>query len=96
MLIWPVVTSITGTNPPFIGVAGVVTVKFTWFIATGLPFKVSAPFPLFDRTFPALVFPFKPFPPAIISSWAMITDLVTVTVTIAVSQFVKLPTSHIW
>ena len=46
---------------------------FTWAIAAGLPFKVSLPFPLLFRTFPALGLPVVPLPPAIVSSWAMIT-----------------------
>ena len=65
-------------------------------MATLTPFRVSFPFPLLFKTLPALVLPVVPFPPLIVSSWAIITGAITVTVTVAESQLVGFSISHIW
>ena len=69
----PVATSIDGTGLVPIGVAGDKIVMVTCEISAWLPFKVSIPLPLLFNTFPALVFPVVPLPPANASFWAMIT-----------------------
>ena len=94
--ICPVVVLTVGTGPPFMATAGVTTVKFTWPIVTGTPFKVSGPFPLEVNTLPALGFPVVPFPPEMVSFTALITGAGHVIVTIAVSQFVGAAFSQIW
>ena len=92
----PVVVLRVGTNPPLIGVAGVVTVIVTRArFANGVPFKVSGPFPLLGNTFPRLAFPTIPIVEGIVSSLATIVAAETGTVTTAVSQLVGFKISQI-
>ena len=93
MLTCPVVPSIVGTGAPPIETAGIVTVRFTWSIVILTPFRVSFPFPLFFKTFPALEFPLAPSMSINLSSCAIITGAggagtVTVIVTVAESQLI--------
>ena len=86
-----------GTNPPPIGVAGLITVIVTRArLANGVPFKVSGPLPLVDNTLPRFVFPTKPLVEGIVSSWATIGAALTGIVTTAVSQLFGFKTSQIW
>ena len=88
----------TGTiGLPLMPVAGVVTVIVTDVVSVkAVPFKVSLPFPLFGKTFPA-GYPVVPFCPVLavnVSSCANIVPAVTVMVTVAGSQFAGFNVSH--
>src|ERR1035437_1822992 len=85
----PVAGSSVGTEPPLIGVAGVVTLTFTSAITTAAPFNLSLVSALI-----ALVFPVFPLIPVTASFVAWIVAGSTVTEILAVLQFVGLSFSQ--